>query len=107
MQQQDEYTDDQVEPARDALRRYSLRYRMRRLWAGAPDAGLADDLAIPRDALETVRLQPFFGTGWAMLEAQSPVLARERVRFCDLPAQIAIAERLLREVAVRETLAAD
>ncbi len=107
MHQQDEYTDDQAEPARDALRRYSLRYRMRRLWAGAPDAGLADDLSISSDTLNAARSQPFFGSAWAALEAQSPVLARERVRFRDLPAQIAIAERLLQDVAVRETLAAD
>lgn len=107
MKQQDEYTDDQAEPARHALRRYSLRYRVRRLWAGPPDTGLADDLAISRGALEAARLKPFFGSAWATLEACSPVLARERVRFSDLPAQIAIAERLLQEAAVRETLAAD
>ncbi len=107
MQQQDEYADDQAEPALDALHRYSLRYRMRRLWAGASDAGLADDPGISGDALNAARSQRFFGSAWAMLEAQSPALARQRVRFSDLPAQIAIAERLLQEVAARETLAAD
>ena len=107
MQQQDEYTDDQAEPVQDAFRRYKLRYRVRRLWAGAPDAALADALGISQTTLDAARSQPYFGSAWAMLEPRSPVLARRRVRFRDLPAQIAIAERLLREVAVRDTLAAD
>ena len=37
MVSQDEFTDDQVEPALDAFRRYSLRQRVRLAWNGSAD----------------------------------------------------------------------
>jgi cellulose synthase/poly-beta-1,6-N-acetylglucosamine synthase-like glycosyltransferase len=107
MVQQDAFTDDQVEPVADAFRRYSLRQRVRRAWAGSVELGLAANLAISRTRLAEALTQRFFGATWAMLEAISPVLQRRRVRFVDLPTEIAAAEALLRRLAVPEILAAD
>jgi hypothetical protein len=108
MVQQDEFTDEQVEPVADALRRYSLRYRARRAWSG----GLANPAfcrhlglgaAVVVDALG----KPYFGQAWAALESASPVLQRRRVRFAELADEIDRAENLLRRLATPESLAAD
>jgi GT2 family glycosyltransferase len=107
MIQQDEFTDDQVEPADDAFRRYASRARVRRMWRGMPDPRLAADLAVPADSLTICLAHRAFGSAWAGLEAISPVLRRRRVRFVDLRNEIAAAEVLLREVALPEILAAD
>jgi hypothetical protein len=37
----------------------------------------------------------YFGAAWAEIEANSPLLPRRRVRFADLPGQIAYARELL------------
>jgi hypothetical protein len=105
--QQDEQTDDQAEPATDAFRRYSLRRRVRHAWNGHPDRALAADLAILQPTLTEALSERFFGSTWAQLEAISPILKWHRVRFVDLPAQIAAAETLLDSLALPETLAAE
>jgi hypothetical protein len=107
MIQQDEFTDEQVEPAEDAFRRYSLRGRARRMWSGGSDAALARDLGMSRTCLSDCLGHRFFGASWAELEAVSPVLQRRRVRFADLAKEVATAEALLQEVAAPEILAAD
>lgn len=107
MGSQDEFTDDQVEPAVDAFRRYDLRNRVRRVWRGSADVALASDLAVSRARLKDALSQRFFGGTWAELEAASPVLKRRRVRFKDLPTEIAAAQALLHQVALPEILAAD
>lgn len=107
MIQQDEFTDDQVEPALDAFRRYSLRHRARRAWGGSSDPALAADLALSRAALTKILAQRFFGRAWADLEAASSVLHRRRVRFSELTVEIAAAQVLLRRLMRTETLAAD
>ena len=107
MQQQDEFTDDRAEPATDAFRRYGLRYRARRAWIGSTDAALANDLELPPEQVYRCLSGRFFGAAWAALEACSPILQRRRVRFVDLPQEIAAAEALLHEAAIPETLAAD
>jgi GT2 family glycosyltransferase len=107
MIRQDEFADEQVEPAEDAFRRYGLRSRARREWSGAPDAALAGDLGLSRARLSACVANRLFGSAWAELEACSPVLQRRRVRFVDLQAEIAAAEVLLHDVALPETLAAD
>ena len=107
MVQQDEFTDDQVEPALDAFRRYDLRNRARRVWAGASDGRLAHVLALSPDELAAALRHRCFGSAWGALEANSLVLSRRRVRFVDLPAEIDAAEALLRRMAVPEILAAD
>jgi len=106
MVQQDEFTDDQVEPARDALRRYSLRYRARCAWGGTADAMLAGDIGLSGETLGHCLEHRFFGAAWAELEA-SPTLIRRRVRFADLTAEIAIAEALLHRLTVPELVAAE
>lgn len=94
--QQDEFTDEQVEPAEDAWRRYGLRRRTRDVWSGSlTDRRLADDLAVSANVLDNAIKARFFGTAWANLEAQSPVLSRRRVAFADLLQEIAAAEALL------------
>jgi GT2 family glycosyltransferase len=104
---QDEFTDDQVEPATDAVRRYELRYRSRRAWIGSTDLTLAIDLRLSPERLQACLSRRFFGAAWAALEASSPVLQRRRVRFVDLPREIAAAEALLHGAAAPEVLAAD
>jgi glycosyltransferase involved in cell wall biosynthesis len=107
MIRQDEFTDDQAEPAADAFRRYGLRYRVRRAWVGTVDTTLARDLLLSPARLDAALSRRWFGAAWAALEAASPVLKRSRVRFADLPREIAAAETLLRAAAAPETLAAD
>jgi hypothetical protein len=107
MVQQDEFTDDLVEPPTDAFRRYELRNRARRAWGGSFDNGLALDLALSRPELAATLAGRFFGAAWAELEAISPVLKRRRVRFVDLSAEIAAAEALLSRFALPEIMAAD
>jgi hypothetical protein len=100
MHQQDEFTDDSVEPAADAYRRIDFRRRARAAWrqqAVGLKTGqeLAVDLGIPVPLLEHMLRYRFFGTAWADIEAHSPFLVRRRVRFVDLPKQIAYARQLL------------
>ncbi len=98
--QQDEFTDESVEPAADAYRRIDFRRRIRLAWRElgcgcAPPEELAADLGISRPLLERVLRKPFFGAAWADIEARSPFLVRRRVRFAELPRQIAYARQLL------------
>jgi glycosyltransferase involved in cell wall biosynthesis len=94
--QQDELTDEQVEPAEDAWCRYGLRRRARDVWSKRiADRQLPNDLAIAASAFKDAMTLPFFGAAWAKLEALSPILARQRVPFLGLPQEIAIAEALL------------
>lgn len=104
---QDEFTDDQLEPASDALRRYRLRSRARLAWGGPADAELSEDLAISAGQLKLALAHGFFGRAWAALEVVSPILQRRRVRFVDLPAEIAAAKVLLQGLAALELLAAE
>jgi hypothetical protein len=95
MVKQDEFTDERIEPPEDATRRYRLRQQVRLGWRGATVPDLASPLAIsPLEVLNALSL-PFFGAAWAMIEAKSPVLQRRRVRFVDLPDEIAIARLIL------------
>jgi hypothetical protein len=95
------------EPAGDALRRFGLRYRTRRAWKGPTDTTLASDLLLPSIRMADCLSQHHFGAAWATLEAASPVLQRRRVRFIDLPGEIAAAEALLRKTEVPALFAAD
>jgi hypothetical protein len=94
--QQDEFTDSQVEPAHDALRRFTLRRRTRVAWSsGAADAALASSLALDPSFLAEALSARFLGSAWAEIEGRSPILRRQPVRFVDLPTEIAEADRLL------------
>jgi GT2 family glycosyltransferase len=107
MVQQDEFADDQAEPASDAYRRYGLRHRVRQAWSGSVDNALARDLVISPATLTLALAHRFFGAAWAAVESTSPVLQRRRVRFVDLPQEIADAEALLHQLALPEILAAE
>jgi GT2 family glycosyltransferase len=107
MVQQDEFADDQAEPASDAYRRYGLRHRVRQAWGGSVDNALARDLVISPATLTLALAHRFFGAAWAAVESTSPVLQRRRVRFVDLPQEIADAEALLHQLALPEILAAE
>jgi GT2 family glycosyltransferase len=107
MLQQDEFTDDLVEPAMDAFQRYGLRQRARRARGGLADPDLAGDLGLPPATLAAALRNRFFGGCWATLEAASRVLQRRRVRFADVAREIVAAQVLLQGLAPPETLAAD
>jgi hypothetical protein len=108
MIQQDEFADDQLEPAADAHRRYGLRARARRAWAGGlANPSLCHDLGLGAVAVVDALVKPHFGAAWAALEAVSPALRRRRVRFAELRREIAIAQTLLQRLSVPETMAAD
>jgi GT2 family glycosyltransferase len=96
MVRQDEFTDAQVEPARHALRRFTLRRRARSAWSsGMMDAALASSLALNPSSLREALSTAFFGSAWAEIEGRSPMLRRQPVRFVDLPGELAEADRLL------------
>ena len=105
IRQQDEFTDENIEPAVDAYRRIDFRRRVRRAWQTMPDCVLAADLGIPLLTLERMLEQPFFGAAWAAIEAQSPFLIRRRVRFSELLRQIDYARQLLQQAAPAEAVA--
>jgi len=108
MVQQDEFTDDQVEPACAAFRRYNLRRRARRAWKRRHvDHALAADLNLRASVLADALSRAYFGTAWTELEFASSRLQRRRVRFADLPAEIASAQALLHRLAPLETMAAE
>ncbi len=108
MIQQDEFTDDQAEPAVDAFRRYNLRHRARRAWSrGLAHPALRRDLALHAAVVAEALAHPYFGAAWAALETASPTLWRRRVRFTELAAEIASAGSLLRRVSALDLLAAD
>ena len=96
MQRQDEFTDEQVEPAEDAYRRYDFRSRVRRAWRRQSlPPELAIDLGISLDLLDRMLAERLFGSAWACIEAASPFLKRRRVRFSELQRQIDHALHLL------------
>ena len=65
---------------------------------------LAVDLGIPTSALECMLQRRFFGITWADIQAASPFLVRRRVKFTDLPNQIAYARQLLKPNSYWEAL---
>lgn len=103
MHRQDELTDDSVEPAADAYRRFDFRRRVR-LARRDQRAGilhpteLAADLGISEPMLVRALSGRYFGEAWAEIEANSPFLSRRRVTFAELPKQIAYARELLAQI---------
>ena len=101
MVQQDEFIDERLEPAGDALRRADFRQRARVAWKShVHDPDLAADLQLPPAILETYLGAKFFGTAWDRIERQSPMLPRRRVRFVELPQYIEYARELLVQLEV-------
>ena len=96
MIRQDEFTDAVLEPAVDALRRADFRRRVRAAWANrGTEPDLAADLLLEQATLDRLLDTPFRGTAWANIEQASRLMHRRRVRFTELPRQIAHARDLL------------
>jgi glycosyltransferase involved in cell wall biosynthesis len=109
MCRQDEFTDASLEPAVDAYRRIDFRRRVRLAWHAQwtgrmPPVELAAELGIPSAKLRNMLVNRFFGAAWAEVEANSPFLIGRRVRFAELPRQIAYARQLLEEDAVPDAI---
>ena len=97
--QQDEFVDDSIEPAWAAFRRLRTKRRFRSLWRRPTKhrlyqlaSALALDPAILADAVAA----PYFGQGWSQVEQAVPRLSPRRVRFVDLPREMAMAQRIYR-----------
>ncbi len=102
MVQQDEFVDERIEPALDALRRLRMQVQLRALRASVcpPSESssavrrLARALAVAPGAVAEAVASPWYGAGWAALEAASPTLLRRRVAFCELARETARALRI-------------
>lgn len=111
MVQQDEFVDERIEPALDALRRLRMQEQLRALRAEACPPGegssavrrLARALAVAPGAVAEAVACPWYGSGWAALEAASSALSRRRVAFCELPRETARALRI-RDFIRRESI---
>ncbi len=111
MVQQDEFVDERIEPALDALRRLRMQGQLRALRAEACPPGegssavwrLARALAVTPGAVAEAVACSWYGKSWAALEAASPVLLRRRVAFCELPRETARALRI-RDFIRRESI---
>ncbi len=93
---QDLWADGRLERPQAALRRAQLRRRARIVWTRAGHCGsLAARLALPESAVSVYIRNPWFGVAWALMEEESPVLARHAVAMADLRALIGEAELIL------------
>jgi hypothetical protein len=94
---QDEWADDRLEEVEALIRRVRLRAECRIAWSAfsASNRALADRLEMPPRLLVTHLKAPFFGSGWAAIEASSPVLVRAPVAMKTLRTQLAKAEDVL------------
>lgn len=109
---QDEALDDNLEPAIDCLRRAQARATLRVLFGQRHNAGragvsgrepvtassrvlLGRQVGLPPDLIARWLDVPFFGTAWARLEAESPLLARRPVPRADLPRYHEAADRIV------------
>jgi len=91
----DLFLDDRLEPAEDCARRARLRHALRRcradpilLHAFAAETGLSADILVQMRCANT------FGNTWALVEAESPVLVRQKVAVADLPRQMRRAQQI-------------
>ena len=113
MIRQDELLDDSLEPAADCLRRAQARATLRRLFdrrrpaagrsGGRQDAAsiaacaaLARQVGLPPELVARWLEEPFFGTAWARVEAESPLLVRRPVRRDELAGHREAADAIVR-----------
>ena len=99
---QDEFVDDRIEPAWAAFYRVRMKRRISLLWHAPTDVRLyqlARLLAIaPRVLMEAVSA-PYFGMAWSRIEPASSLLSQRRVRFVDLPREMAVARGIHRRLS--------
>ena len=93
---QDQFIDAAIETAPDRFRRISLRSEARAVWAGgrAGKRHLSETLEVSVDVVNRALAAPYFGAAWTALERDCKSLFARRVRFHDLPREIATAEEL-------------
>jgi GT2 family glycosyltransferase len=90
---QDEFAD-RVEPAWAAFHRIRMKRRFSLVWREPTEVRLyrlARFLAIAPKALLEAVSTPYFGLAWSRIERASSLLSQRRVRFVDLPREMAIA----------------
>jgi GT2 family glycosyltransferase len=91
---QDEFADERVEPAWASFYRVRMKHRFSLLWREPNDVRLyrlARLLAVAPKALTEAVGTPYFGLAWSRIEPASSLLSQRRVRFVDLPREMAIA----------------
>jgi hypothetical protein len=99
MVKQDEFVDDRIEPAWVAFRRLRMKRYFSLLWhepTGSRIRKFAQLLAVAPTVIVDAVAAPYVGMGWSQIEEVSPLLARRRVRFVDLPWEMTIARRIHR-----------
>jgi hypothetical protein len=113
MTEPDALLDSRLEPAAAATQRAIARASLRRLWLASTANGLlsaprsadfcdsvslrrlASRLGLPIDRVREAMAATYFGTGWAAIEAASPILRRQPVPMRDLGEQTRTARRIL------------
>ncbi|MGI4747798.1 MAG: glycosyltransferase [Janthinobacterium lividum] len=104
---QDEALDDSLEPAVDCLRRAQARATLRVLFelrhhgemAGISSCLLlARQVGLPPELIARWLEEPFFGTAWARLEAESPLLIRRHVLRAELAGHREAADRIVQSL---------
>ena len=109
MVKQDELVDDRIEPAWAAIRRLRLKRLFNFLWHRPTDSRLrqlAKRLAIDASVVVEGVSAPYLGQGWSQVERASPLLSQRRVRFVDLPREMAIAQAIRRRLSDQYELTA-
>jgi GT2 family glycosyltransferase len=91
----DIYLDDRLEPAADCARRAWARAEARRCYLGADPTIFAKVIGLPRTQLEACFSLTWFGTAWAAIERQSPMLRRQLVSVRDVANELATARAIL------------
>ena len=96
----DPLLDERLEFLGDAARRASLRARLHEVWrsgagSSAGLAAIAGQLGLPPAEIAMLMTERHFGTAWAVIEEQSPMLRRRRVPVASLPVQTALARELI------------
>jgi GT2 family glycosyltransferase len=91
----DLFLDDRLEPANHCARRARLRRTLRLcLTDRALLPAFAEETGLSETALGQVLRSSTFGTAWAMLESESPILARQKVPVSGLPNQMRRAQEI-------------
>jgi hypothetical protein len=95
----DRFLDEQLESARDTVKRAGLRRLFRLIWY-RPDAdaihALAERVSLNEITLRRAMSRKYFGMAWAEIERLSPALVRRPVLVSDLNEQVAQADCILR-----------
>jgi hypothetical protein len=96
---QDLWADDRLEKPAAAVRRARLRGAARRVWMGLGEAApLAAALRLSPATVSEALSGPWFGAGWSVIEAKSPVLRRAPVAMAALDGLIDEARFLLSQL---------